>query len=363
MKTLYSCVAAIFVISAVASQAKAEPCQLSDECDAGEFCVNLECAVPNAKISECGDSLDCDHMFTCISGICKPDGVYCETVTGWEVIWATGSSLTCMDGMGTGSASTSVGTDMDCSGECDPATSVDLPNIEVADLQEQCLTEVEHTCGSEIPVPQEVCAPDALKICTDWLMLAAEIAANCEDEFSNSTSGNEETPIGDGGDMGWETDTDMVVEEDMGGGASGKGTAVAGIISMRGLESTVSPWALVDCCDGLADEDAAVITGFVDCINETSTSDCDAIWACYEENSENLDNIFGGYETEKGMDGGEANGDVDNTSAPRDEDVVVAGDGQAADDADGATDGGSSDSGCTFVSPGALGTSLLSILL
>lgn len=358
--------AAVFAIT---TQASAQSCYLSSQCDGDELCANKLCAAPVLALETCTAETDCDYQETCDDGFCKPDGVQCSTETGEGVVRMDGGEITCQDGSGTGWA-----TDMECipdvEGEpCTLPEITDLTDAELDMLYQNCITYLSSSCGEEIPVPEEVCSPEALQTCTDWVIFKEQVLENCEDIWGDVQTENPNPTDTDETIGTPDTDENMEIggTPDSGSASSGSDDAevpqISGLFGARGLAATANPWHVADCCEDMdaddGDEQVEMLQTLGACTAGLAPSECDAIRDCMED-------VFG----EMGYDGGETISDnTDGESKDSDEPTDPVNNSQ--DDKDGlesdnagtrAEGGSSSDSGCSISNPGRSIGSLLSLI-
>ena len=351
--------ALIFLISA---QASAQSCYLSSECSGEQWCINKTCADSTEPLTECEGEDDCYHHYTCISGVCKPDGIYCENDNGHGIENVTFGMTTCLSGIGVEWMA-----DMECMPGTDGCSIPSLEEMTTAEREDKfgaCIDSLERECEAP-PTPEDICSDETLKLCTDWVLFVEAASEACETEWQSgatpegasnvSVSDTDEATAIGGVDNATRIDTAE---------AEGNSPQINGLYNLRGLDGGATPYRVVNCCEAIEDgvEDKEVYETFMACTTGLTTNDCAEIEACGAEMAQNADGYANGAPFEARED------DTSGGAKVEDEDQTVGLD--EGDDADGestnATDdntSGGGDSGCSIIHPGSAIGSVLQLIL
>jgi hypothetical protein len=296
----------LFSIQAVAilfaTNAFAQECYLSTECDGDAICVNKVCAMPEVQQATCDSNDDCEWTYFCESDVCKPDGVACQNDDGFGIENVTFGLAACSVG-----SNSQWMADMECmpgTDGCDIPSLEQMTTAELEDEYQDCMTHLTDACDIDVPEPEDVCDSDLLDVCTDYVTLIEDFQSVC----------SEERVMGGGDDA----------------------VQVSNLYAFprfQGLSGDKTDYQIVLCCEEFGDDSQKDdIEAASDCMDGLSADDCDGVWDCMDR-------------------------------APNGDDSYGADDEGEQNEKGGSASRGDSNSGCSLVNPGSPVGSLFELLL
>ena len=362
VRTIISLQALFFLI---AFNAWAQSCYLSSECANEQWCINKTCTDSNEPLTVCEKQRDCVHHFECISGVCKPDGIYCENDYGYGIENVNFGLTSCDSGIAAEWMA-----DIDCepgSEGCSVPGIEDRAPTELKKISDVCVASLKRECEAP-PIPEDMCSTETLGLCTDWVLFVGAAASSCEDVWTSSAVETNNTSSIDTDVAAPSRDTEEMFGDDT-GDAQARGINISGLYNnMRGLSGSASPYSVVHCCEAI-ENDAAEIEmyeEFLDCTSGLAVDDCEEIEACRREIMRNY-----GWNSNATLPNAMEDDTLADTPAGAkndDESVTVGMDsGEESDgESTNATDGsvtGELDTGCSMALPASTIGSLLHLIL
>ncbi len=332
MKKKYGMIVTTLLVSlfavATATDASAQTCYRSTECEGAQICMDLQCVTPSIALSECEGLKGCDWLEECDQGYCKPIGVSCSNEYGQCSIDSNNSSCSCLSG-----------DSMEGAGDYDGEGTPEVIADEV--LYEMCTEAVEMMCEAP-PDVEEFCAPDQITQCEAILTQIYTLEETCESDDTVV----DETDIPDD----YKQDTSYEDMDEPPPPASAQ------------IQEGFSPWEIVDCCEYLQEieeeEEEESESEMLDCIMALEPDDCEGMEACYDAYDIVSDGITkdedpGDINLESDNNGDDVGGeksdqylDTENKDDNKDTEEADAGE-KDSDSTD--TSSSKSDSGCSFV--------------